>query len=322
MHIMDLLTDGGAFALVTLGVGLGGVALAVVVTLVIGFLRWRVPASLGWLGLTVAVALGAAGGVYNTAVAQGVAGLAPPEQRMMLLAGGVVGGLVPLLFGAMLAASGLLLAAWGTAITAAVRPGPAPKFTWKAAGTSVGVGLLAFVAVLGILVGTRGVGALLDHAVVLAVAVLGAGATVVASSRVASEDRGHQGRIAGSRGAVLVAASLAVVLGGAVGWGMDILDAFSAVASAAEVDKPAMLEAGIAAAGSGLSAAFLLALIPLASGFAGLSSIFGRADGRVATGAGVGGAQVLVMLAAVYVVHGSTLAALRDMVAQIVAGGS
>jgi len=115
----------------------------------------------------------------------------------------------------------------------------------------------------------------------------------------------------------MVAASLAVVAAAGVEWTLGAADVFWGVASAAGETKGDLLQAGLSEATGSLRAGLLLALVPLSAGFAGLSSIFGRADARVAAGGAIGGAQVLVWLGALYVVHSVTVAGMTEAVARI-----
>jgi len=223
----------------------------------------------------------------------------------------------PMFFAACLATVGAVLTAWATAVMAVARPGSSPKREGKALGLSRATGVVAFALGMAMLAGKQGPSALLGSLGVLAVAVVSAGATVVASARVAKDDRQHQGRVTGSREAVMVAASLAVVAAGGVEWTLGAADVFWAVACAAWETKADLLQAGLSEATGSLTAGLLLALVPLAAGFAGLSTILGRAHGRVAAGGAIGGAQVLVWLGARYVVHGVTVAGMTEAVARI-----
>jgi len=301
MGFVEMMHQGGWAMFPVLGLGLLAVLLAALGPLVIGGLQLRVPVSLTWLGLTATVLLGAAGQLVGLSQMNQAVAVADPELVATMTAVGLSLVVLPTILALRFVALGLLACAVGTALTVVARPGPDPVLSWPDAAKALGVAVVGTgVAIVATwLVG--GDTMLVDQSLWLTIgapcaALVASGAAVLASLRVAGEDRLHQGRVAGARGAVLVAGTGAVVAITLMTWVM----AWSQYYLLSEIEPGALWpewERDVPRAA--LSIGLIWALVPLATGFAGVVSILGRADGRVGLGAALGGAQLVVGFGAV-----------------------
>jgi len=310
MSTLDMLfraiTDGGPAAVLVLVLGLGILLVAPIVPLVFGLARWRIPASVSWIGALLIVGVGAAGSFWGVSQAMDAVQAAAPEMKQTLLAAGISIAMYTGWLATTLASATLTLCALAGALPAPIRPGPEARLDLAGVGGSLLGGLFgwmiatATVAFMLGLDGIRDVGpglpALIALTVVVGLAVL------IASIRLAGPDeKEERGRMAGLRIFVGVSGFLAIVLAGEAWTTLGMIQAFMAVAHAAAEMKQQLLAAGISIAMYSTFLGWTLALVPL---FAGLGS-------AIPALRGVGGRQIVGAVVAVVLVGlilGATIA--------------
>lgn len=302
--------DSGPAGLVALLLGVLSLPFALFTPLAIGFMKWRVPASLGWLPATLCMLVGMLGAVFGTSGALGALGSAPPDLRQTLVARGIAESLSAMTSATAMTGLALLVFAGAAWLPTAIATGPGSSFSSRSsAGAFLGAmagfvtSLIAFFVLLG-LDGFREAG--VSAYLLPPVAMLGTLFIVLSSLR-ESDEREHQGRIAGARMAVLTANVVGLLLLGEFFRYVGINQAFQAVAYASPEMKAQLMAAGIEYAGYALRVAVCVIPMPLLAGFGGQIGVLGRADSREFLGAAVAGVQIMLMFAALGIANGRIL---------------
>ena len=300
---VEMLQMGGPMLMVALVAGGLGGLLAIVVALGIGFARWRVPMSIGWIGLTTAVVAGSIGsflaqGAYSNAVA-----LASPDMKQTLVASAISTSAYTPLGTLIIVSLSFLLFTLAASVPTAIAVGKDPRFDVRGLLTGLGSALVCTVLAIILIVALLGVGAFFSQGPVMValpfLALVTTGASLVAAMRISETDRTQQGRVAASRAAVALGGFLTVGLAGYLFELLGFIEAFKAVAVASADQKQAMFAAGLEAASWASTSGWILALIPLGTGVASLLHILGRVEGRQWAGVGVACVQLIILLGGV-----------------------
>lgn len=301
---MTLLFESGPMAFAALLLGLIGVPFAVFTTWAVGFMGWRLPASLGWIPSTLAVLLGLFGVLMGSSSAMHAAIAASPEMRSTMIAQGIAEAMGASQIAAASASMGFLAAAFAGCLPAMFVVGPDARFNLSStlgsvAGAIVG-GLGASIAIFSVLgldgLRDMGIGLFLMPPIAMMLT-LG----IVLSSLRESDEREHQGRIAGSRMAILTASVLGIVLMGEAMRLYGVQQAFMAVAFASAETKASLMAYGLAVAAHSSKFALCLCLMPLGAGIGGVMGVLGRADSREFMGAALAGVQIMVIILSIVV---------------------
>ncbi|MCO4745828.1 MAG: hypothetical protein KC912_13625 [Proteobacteria bacterium] len=301
-----ILIQGGPMAMAALAIGLLGIPFAALMAWAIGFMKWRLPASIGWLPSTLAITTASLGVFLFTNHAY-QAMSASPEMRMTLLASAIAGALSTLIVATGVAALGFGTYALAAPIPAIFAVGPGGQFNLASLVSSLGgavFGVIASSVALFVLIGTDG---LWDLGPALFIMPPIAGLFTVAiffSSLRESDEREHQGRIAGARTAIVIAAAMTLVLLGQWFQARGIQQAFEAVAMMPPEMKSTAMAAGIDIARGAGRLGFALTLMPLLAGLGGLRGVLGRVDTPEFVGAALGGLQIVVILSGLGIATG------------------
>lgn len=299
--ISSVLQESGPLGMLTLLAGVIALPIAFFVPLVIGLFRWKVPASLGWVGVTFALLLGAGGTAYGVSLTHEAAAHAAPEHVQSLMAAGIAVSLYTSMIGYLFAGLGLFLAAWGTALPAPAKPGPKPRMDLRSLLFAFLGGTVGLITAIALVLGLIGPSAFFEGgpiAKILPVLTLvGTTAMLIAAVRVASEDHAEQARMVGLRSSAAVAMALGIGLIGLCGQLLGTSQAFRAVAVAPAESKSELLRYGLEVAAYVSTVGWSFALIPLFAGLASAMPHLGRANKWTAIGLVVAGFQVLLILA-------------------------
>lgn len=290
--IVQLLQEGGAFALASLVVAAVGALGSAVYLLVIGALRWRAPTTLAWLPLGALGFVAAAAAWYGSSQVDQAVVLGEPAFRATLAAAGIASMIGTGTFAAAGASMVALTCAFAAGAAALIRPGPEPRLDLRSAGLGLLGGVLGVVLAVG---GTAAMvgGAWLEVGMALfavpAIALFVSLAPWMATARIASEDHGQIARVVGLRLFAACSAALGVGLAGEVFRMFGVQQTFQAVAMAAPEMKGLLVATGLDVAGLAAMLGWLFALVPLGVGTFGATPHLGRADPWTAVDVTIGG---------------------------------
>lgn len=312
---VTLFREGGPFMYVLMLFALLGVPVAVLVALLVGGLRLRFPASIGWGLLCLCAGVGLLGTYLGNSMALEAAARASAEMRMKLIANGISVSLYTTIGWQMLVPLGFL-GVTGTAwLPALLAPGPDRRLDLPAAGSALGGAAIATLAAFGIIAARIGLGQLFDAGPVVLllppVAFLAVVAVVLSSLRI-SEDRGHRARVAATRVMLGAAAFLGIGIFGEMFAGLGKILAFQAVANASPGDRAEMLQFGLEVAAHARWIGWSFALAPLFAGVGGAGPHLGTLGGRELAGTIVATLQIVFLLGCTL---GATLIAQSGMAA-------
>jgi len=317
VNLVEMFTMGGPTAMLVVPVGLMAGLFAVVVPLVLGFLKWRVPASLSWLGMVLTLGLGVAGTLWGMQMAWEAVAVASEDIRATLTAAGASVAMYSTVAALVCIAPIAMLACVAGAIPAVAAVGPEPRFDARGLLVSAGVAVVGGVVALGTAAAVLGVPGLADSGLAFPLTVVVSAFTtfwcVVASARIASEDHLHQGRIAGSRFFVGMTGALAVILVGETFRAMGLVMATDAMARASVEVRPVMQAAGFQVASSGAWLGWILACVPAATAAGGAMHWVRRVEGRNAIGGVVMAVLFLTLLALLYAARAASVLAVTGM---------
>ena len=281
--LVRILTDGGIWSLSAVILGVIGVVLALVVPLVLGFARLKIPWALAWLGVLASLAIGAIGTFVAHQQALSAVATAPPEMKQSLLASGISIALYSALGSFLLGGLALLVYTLAGALPAVLRPGTDARFDVLGMGGALGGGLIGWIfagAALTAFLGPSrltGTGvafpALLTGTLVIGLAVLIAGLRIGGDE---APDRGHTAAVRVSLG---TGGALAIILGGWFWQIFDLIQVFKAVATATPEMKSVMLSAGIEMAGHASVIGWSLSVVPMLAGVTSALSAVRYLDG-------------------------------------------
>lgn len=307
--VAEMFQDGGpVMLLITVAAFIGG-PLAVLFALVIGGLKARFPASLGWAGLTLTLVLGLVGTWMGISQATSALSSVAPDQQQTLIAHGVALAMYNTTASMMLTSwpfLAILATAWLPAVLA---PGPESRVDGASLGAAfagaLGSTLLGAV-VLGLFVGSTGFFDSGLMAMLLPLLSFGAVLAILLSCLRVSEQDEHRARIAGTRAMLGTAGFLGIGLLGETLRQSGIIFAFQAVAGAPAEQKQTLLMMGMEIASYARWIGWSMALVPLTTGLLGAAPHLGKLGGRQFAGIALAAVQVLVILGCI--VAGQVLA--------------
>lgn len=297
---MDVFSSGGVWIYLTLTVACLGIPFGLAVVGLFGFMRWRLPFSVGWLALVLNLILGCVATIASVQALQtALVTVAEEGIRVKLTASGSALALSTMAFSEFCSALGFLLFAILGGLLALFGAGPGAAwditaFKRWAAGLLLGAVCcalgLAVVADFPQLIGAASVVA--SMLLLGAICLFSVGA---ASARTTTESTSQRARIAGLRGFVFVSSLCAVLFWTAGCSRYYRMQGFELVAQVPPEFRAMLVEQANNTADfcSSLGVCFLLPVV--FSGAMGLTNVLGRIDDRVLLGAGLGGAQLVVV---------------------------
>jgi hypothetical protein len=294
-----LFADGGPFMPLVAGFGMLGGVLACLVVLVVGGLKLRVPASAGWVLLTLTAVLGLLGTGMGVSMAEQAVQNASPEMRPLILANGISVALFVQTAWLLFVSLSFVVVAWLASLPALLAPGPGAQVSFESLGGAV-LGAVAGTLVAAVLLfGTVGLDGMRDAGpvsfLIPPLAVLTMFAMFLGTLRNSAEPV-HMGRIGGTRVMMGTAALLGIGLFGELFNIQGVMLAFMAVANAAASDKAKLLGYGLEVAAYARWIGWSFALIPAFTAWGAAAPLVGDFDVRQLVGGLLGGLQAVVIL--------------------------
>lgn len=301
MLSLTMLTEGGPIVTATLLIGLLGIPFSVFMTWSIGFMTWRIPMSLAWLPATLAIVLGFIGVFVGSSQTEAASAAASPEMRQTMIAAGISISLYASYVATGTAALAFAAFTFNASLPALFAVGPDGGFKLSSslgavAGAFVGT-MLSIGATL-MMLSIRDLFMMGPALYLLPLLTCGLTLAILFASLRESDEREHQGRIAGLRIAILIAAVLAIMLAGEFFRLGGTVNTFAAVAHASAEMKAELMAKGLELSGHTFRFAVALALMPLCAGIGGVLSVLGRVDTPEFVGTAIAGLQITAIVAA------------------------
>lgn len=306
----NLIQLSGPLGWILVTMGLTAFTLALLLPLVVGLARWRLPASVGWIAITATVVLAAGGTAYFRQQTFTLPPHDSPDMVQAMLASSLSVMLYPAIIGLLAGGLALYAAGWATALPAPFRPGPTPHRDGKGLLLAVVGGALGLM-VAGVVVRTKvGLGSYTSYIYSLALlllALLAGLPPVLSALRIDARDRAEQARMAGLRVATGMSLGLAIGLLNEAIRLLETVTTFQAVAVETPDRRASLLASNMEFVSALGNTGWTLALIPLLAGLFSSFIALRRADKWTAVGFGLAITQILLILGSLgymmWVVH-------------------